>query len=186
MLAASPEGTLIPSILLPAHFMPRSALIDVKIVPQILEYQCECVCLFSCSTHLLICVRVCVIFVCVWVWLIVFVVFFFFSYLKCFILPSSVEPPVWTTSERECSRDTSHRWKEWRVFYVHGTFKLYELVIVLWLSFGRLIQNKKKSIRTHVCLHVCERDLQTEVEILFFPTKDYCWLKVKYDTHNVN
>lgn len=61
-LVVSPEGTLIPSILLPAHFMLCSALIDVKIVLQIQEYQyvCLCVCLFACSTHLLICVCVCV------------------------------------------------------------------------------------------------------------------------------
>ncbi len=63
MLVVSPEGTLIPSVLLPAHFMPCSALIDVKIVLQIREYQCVClcVCLFACSAHLLICV--CVFFI---------------------------------------------------------------------------------------------------------------------------
>lgn len=61
------RALLVPSILLPAHFMPLSALIDVKIVLQIRGIS-MCVCLslrlFACSTHLLICVRVCVILVC--------------------------------------------------------------------------------------------------------------------------
>lgn len=140
----SPEGTLILSILLPAHFMPHSAFIDVKIVLQIREYQCVClcVCLFACATHLLICVCVYVLFLC-----------FFYYFIFMLYLFSSVEPPVWTTSEHRCSRDISPRWKEQRLFYVHSTFKLYELVIVLWLSFGRLIENRAGHM---VCLHVCE------------------------------
>lgn len=80
MVVVSPEGTLIPSILLPAHFMPCSALIDVKIVLQMREYQCMClpVCLFSCSTHLLISM-------CVYVFLCVFYYFYFnaLSVLVC-------------------------------------------------------------------------------------------------------
>lgn len=48
-LVVSLEGTLILSILLPAHFMPCSALIDVKIGIQIVEYQCVRVCVCACS-----------------------------------------------------------------------------------------------------------------------------------------
>jgi len=65
-LVVSPEGTLIPSILLPAHFMPGSALIDVKIILHLQEYQCVslCVCLFSPHTCLCVCVCVCVLCLC--------------------------------------------------------------------------------------------------------------------------
>lgn len=61
MLVVSLEGTLIPSVLLPAHFMPRSALIDVKIGLQMREYQCVClgVCLFVPHTCSFACVSRC-------------------------------------------------------------------------------------------------------------------------------
>lgn len=61
MLSVSPEGTLILSILLPTHFMPLSALIDVKNVLQIRKYQCVCVsmrvplCLLHTPAHLRVC-----------------------------------------------------------------------------------------------------------------------------------
>lgn len=114
-LTTSPEGTLIPSILLPAHFMPRSAPIDVKMVLQIQEYQCLSVCVPACATHLFIeCVCECVF--CVGF----FSPLFYFSALSF----TSVEPPVWTTSEQQCSRDTSHRWKEQRLFFFMYTAHL--------------------------------------------------------------
>lgn len=100
------------------------------------------VCLLASVTHLLI---VCVfVSVCVYYFILVLYPF------------TSVEPSVWTTSEQWCSRDTSHRWKEERLFffYVHSTFKLYELVIVLWLSFGRVIENGAEYM---VCLHVWDQ-----------------------------
>lgn len=99
------------------------------------------VCLLASVTHLLI---VCVfVSVCVHYFILVLYPF------------TSVEPSVWTTSEQWCSRDTSHRWKEERLFfYVHSTFKLYELVIVLWLSFGRVIENGAEYM---VCLHVWDQ-----------------------------
>lgn len=109
-LATSPEGTLIPSILLPAHFMPRSALIDVKIVLQIREYQClsMCACLLVLRTcSLCVCLCLCV--------------YYFILVLYPF---TSVEPSVWTTSEQWCSRDTSHRWKEERLFFFMYTAHL--------------------------------------------------------------
>lgn len=144
----SPEGTLIPSILLPAHFMPCSALIDVKIVRQILEYQCVClrVCLFACSTHLLICFCVCASV------LFLFVCIFLNYFILMLYLASSAEPPVCATSERRCSRDTSPRWKERRLFYVCATFKLHELVIVLWLIFGKLIENELNTLFVCMCV----------------------------------
>lgn len=83
---------------------------------------------------------------------------------------SSVEPSVWTTSEPWCSRDTSPRWKEPRLFYVHSTFKLYELVIVLWLSFGRLIENWAEYM---VCFHVWERPLDGHGET--YLRSDFCF-----------
>lgn len=82
-LVVSLEGTLIPSILLPAHFMPCSALIDVKIGLQIWEYQCVClrVCLFAPHTCSFACVYV--LFLCA-----------FYYFILMLYRSSSVEPPV--------------------------------------------------------------------------------------------
>lgn len=80
-LVVSLEGTLIPSILLPAHFMPCSALIDVKIGFQIREYQCVCLCVCPFAPHTCSFACVCVLLLCAFY-------YFILTPYRC----SSVEP----------------------------------------------------------------------------------------------
>lgn len=130
-LVVSLEGTLIPSILLPAHFMPCSALIDVKIGFQIREYQCVCLCVCPFAPHTCSFACVCVLLLCA-----------FYYFILTPYRSSSVEPAdlscIWAPVQPE--HITLMKGTE-AFFNVRRTFKLHELVIVLWLSFRRLIEN---------------------------------------------
>lgn len=109
-LVVSPEGTLIPSMLLPAHCIAwlcchwcenHSTVTGISM----------CVCPSACSTHLVAGGGVgcnCV----------VFSQFFFLNVIIMLYSSPSIEPPVWTASERRCRRHASPGWKEqWAFFW---------------------------------------------------------------------
>lgn len=110
--------------------MPCSAPIDVKIILQMQEHP-PVRPFFSLPTpaHLLVCphaARVCVLLA------------FYFNVLSLSLCVENLP------SERHLSAGAAwtHNLDE-RIFFfhVHSTFKLYELVFVMLLSFGRLIEN---------------------------------------------
>lgn len=83
-----------------------------------------------CSTHLLICVCLCVTLVC-------FLLFYFNAVSVLFRWTCWFELHLSTSAAGTHHLDERNR----GFFNVRRTFKLHELVIVLWLSFRRLIEN---------------------------------------------